>query len=282
LIGRLAVAAMLLASALPANAGELSTQLHAWVDSLEIDPRILQELDRFSADEGSWPEDTAERLTHTFRDRVRDDVGRAVARIENGDVEPYVKVDFLSPEDFARGREETSDKRGEKFEKGVIRTEQLAFFPHETTAPLTALELFVDPAFRMQTSSRIETIYDEDGLSCIRTKGMWGLLDPTFSCNRIHILAEAGLAAEHSQVVANPGGEDYQTVYFKESLKVLIPAADGLALYYINYTRSAKLGALKKKFGRGKIEDSQVERAAALRELLAARRESGPDPETER
>ena len=277
MIGRIIVAAALLLSALPANAGELSTQLHAWVDSLEIDPRILQELERFSADEGSWPADTAQRLTHVFRDRVRDDVGWAVARVENGELEPYVKVDFLSPEDFAKGRETTSDKRGEKFEKGVIRTEQLAFFPGQTTAPATALELFVDPAFRMQTSSRIETIYEEDGLSCIRTKGMWGLLDPTFSCNRIHILTKDGIAAEHSQVVANPGGNDYQTVYFKESLKVLIPAANGLALYYINYTRSAKLGSLKKKFGRGKIEDSQVERAAALGELLAARTETGPE-----
>lgn len=247
--------------------------LHTWVDSLEIDPRILQGLERFTDDEGDWPEETAERLAHTFRLRVRDDVGRAVTRIENGELEPWVKVDYLSPEDFAKGREETSDKRGKKFEEGVIRTEQLAFFPGETTAPARALELFVDPGFRMQTSSRIETIYAEDDLSCIKTKGMWGLLDPTWTCNRIQILSADGVAAEHSQVVVNPGDDDFQTVYFKESLKVFISTPDGLALYYINYTRSAKLGSLKKKLGRGKIKDSQVERAAALGELLSTSKE---------
>jgi hypothetical protein len=267
-IGRLIIAGALLATAFPAHAREQSVLLHAWVDSLEVDPRILQELERFATDEGEWPANTAERLTQTFRGRVRDDVGRAVARIENGELEPWVRVDYLSPEDFAKGREETRDKRGRKFEEGVIRTEQLAFFPGQTTAPETALELFVDPDFRMRTSSRIETIYSENDLSCIKTKGMWGLLDPTWTCNRIQILAEDGVTAEHSQVVSNPEGEDFQTVYFKESLKVFISIPDGLALYYINYTRSAKLGSLKKKFGRGKIKDSQVERAAALGDLL--------------
>ena len=273
MIRRLTIAATLLASALPANAGEQSTRVHAWIDSLEIDPRILQELERFSAEEGDWPADSAKRLAHAFRDRVREDAERALALVENGGLEPYVKVDCLSPEDFARGREETRDKRGKKFEEGVIRTEQLAFFPGETTTPATALGLFVEPGFRMQTSSRIETIYDEDDLSCIKVKGVWGLMDPTWTCNQIHILTQPGVAAEHSQVVANQGDKDYQTVYFKESLKVFVSMPDGLALYYINYTRSAKLGSFKKKLGRGKVEDSQVERAAALSELLNTRKE---------
>ena len=72
------------------------------------------------------------------------------------------------------------------------------------------------------------------------------LVGPVNSPARRHV--ENGVTAEHSQVVSNPGGEDFQTVYFKESLKVFISVPDGLALYYINYTRSAKLGSLKKKF----------------------------------
>ena len=51
-------------------------------------------------------------------------------------------------------------------------------------------------------------------------------------------------------------------------MKVFVATDEGLALFYINYTRSAKLGSFKKKMGRGKIEDSQRERAAALADRL--------------
>lgn len=242
--------------------------LGSWLDSLVLDEGVIQELERFSRDEGEWPEGTEERLATMFRARVREDLSRALDRIAGGDLEPRVQVDYLEPSDFARGREETRDKRGRKFEEGVIRTEQVAFFPGEKTVPAKALATFVDPAFRQQTSSRIESIEESDGLSCIMTKGMWGLLDPTSSCNRIDLLDAGNVAAEHSQVVDNPGGGDFQPVYFKESVKAFVAVPEGLVLYYINYTRSAKLGSIKKKLGRGKIEDSQIERAAALAQAL--------------
>lgn len=245
--------------------------VQAWLDSLEIDPGVVAQLERYADEEGEWPEDSPDLLARALRDRVRADVQRAMARITAGPVEDDVRVNFLSPEDFARGAAASRDDRVREFQDGVIRTEQYHRFARATTSPTEALARFTDPQFRMDTSSRIESIEEEDGLSCIRTKGMWGLLDPTDTCNRITLLGTDGVAAEHSQVVSNPGDEDCQTIYFKESVKVFVATPDGLVLYYINYTRSSKLGALKKKLGRGKIEDSQRERAAALAERLDTR-----------
>lgn len=253
----------------PANADVVS-----WIDSLAIDPAVITELQSFSHDEGEWPQDTPQRLSTAFRTRVHDDVARGMRQIANGELEPYVRVNYLSTEDFAHGREETKDKRGRKFEEGVIRTEQLAFFPGETTPPTEALAIFVDPGFRKQTSSRIEELVEEGDESCLRTSGLWGLLDPTWACNRLTYFGTDEVAAEHSQVISNPGGDDFQMIYFKESVKIFVATEDGLALFYINYTRSAKLGSLKKKMGRGKIEDSQRERAAALGERLRETRGS--------
>ena len=262
---------LLLLIAAPAISDESPEfRLYGWLDSLAIDPGTIAELQRFSADEGDWPEGSEERLAAMFRARVLADVARAARSIADGKHEPYVRVSYLEPGDFARGGQETQDKRGRKFEEGVIRTEQVGFLAGEETTPLQALSTFVDPGFRKQTSSRIEEINEEDGLSCIRTKGMWGLLDPTSTCNQIHILDGPDVAAEHSQVVDNPDGEDFQSIYFKESVKIFFATPSGLAFYYINYTRSSKLGSLKKKFGRGKIEDSQRERVAALVEALKA------------
>ena len=239
-----------------------------WIDTLAIDPGVFDELQSFAAEHGEWPENSADRLASALRHRVRDDLARAMDRIARGEIEPRVDVNFLSPVDFAHGREETSDDRGRDFEDGVIRTEQVHLYEGVDIAPAEALARFTDPGFRKETSSRIASIEEENGLSCIRTEGMWGLLDPTWTCNRITLLETPEVAAEHSQVVSNPGGGDFQTIYFKESVKVFTATDQGLVLYYINYTRSAKLGYLKKKLGRGKIEDSQRERAGALAEKL--------------
>jgi hypothetical protein len=249
-------------------AGSARADVVAWIDSLGTDPGVIAELERFERDEGDWPDDTPQRLADAFRQRVRDDVARAMRRIASGDTSEYVRVNFLSPRDFERGGKQTEDKRGREFEEGVIRTEQIAFFRGEDTPPTEALELFVDPEFRRQTTSRIESLEEEGDLSCLKTGGITGLLSPTWACNRVTYLKTDAVAAEHSQVVSNPGDDDYHPIYFKESVKVFVATDGGLALFYINYTRGAKLGSFKKKFGRGKIEDSQRERAAALAEWL--------------
>jgi hypothetical protein len=244
------------------------------IDSLPVDPGVFEQLERFEQDEGDWPDDTPERFVRTFRERVRTDVARGMQQLASGDLEPYVNVNYLSTRDFAHGREETKDDVGRKFEEGVIRTEQLAFFPGETTPPAEALAVFVDPEFRKQNSSRIEELVEEGNESCLRTKGVRALMDPTWVCNRVTYFRTDSVAAEHSQVIANRGDDDFQTIYFKESVKVLVKTESGLALFYINYTRGAKLGSFKKKFGRGRIEDAQRDRAASLSERLRETRGS--------
>lgn len=251
-----------------ARAQDPGVTVKAWLDSLPIDPGVLDELQAYSEQEGEWPADSASRLAHALRERVKADVARAMQRMATGQIADEVRVNYLSPVDFAQGRAQTRDERGRDFEDGVIRTEQFHVYEDVRTPPTVALARFTDPGFRKQTSSRIESIDENDGLSCIRTKGMWGLLDPTWTCNQITLLETDIVSVEHSQVVSNPGDDEFQTIYFKESVKAFVATRRGLVLYYINYTRSSKLGSLKKKLGRGKIEDSQRERAEAFAELL--------------
>ena len=260
---RFLLALTLVLAALPARADVV-----AWIDSLEVDAGAIEQLQQFERDEGEWPKDTPGRLVVAFRQRIHYDVAQALRRFDSGDISEYVKVNFLSPEDFAKGRDETKDKRGRKFEEGVIRTEQVAFYPGVELSPIEALETFVDPEFRKATTSRIEALEEDGDLSCLRTGGVKGLMSPTWACNRVTYFATPTVSAEHSQVVSNPGDDDFQTIYFKESVKVFVATDAGLALFYINYTRGAKLGSLKKKLGRGRVEDSQRERANALRSWL--------------
>jgi hypothetical protein len=247
---------------------EPATAINAWLDTLAIDPGVARELQSYADEKGDWPAETPERLANQFRQKIREDVARAIPRILAGEVGEEVAVDFLTPADFARDGSETRDDRGREFEEGVIRTEQFHVYPGASASPTAALAQFTDVDFRKRTSSRIEDIHEQDQVSCLRTKGMWGLLDPTWTCNRIKLFDEDGIAAEHSQVVSNPGDDGFQTIYFKESIKVFVATPRGLVLYYINYTRSSKLGAFKKKFGRGRIEESQRDRARALSEYL--------------
>jgi hypothetical protein len=260
---KLLLALAIIVVALPARA-----DVTAWIDSLGVDPGVVEQLQRFEQEEGDWPDDTPDRLIQAFRKRVRDDVARAVRRIEGGEASEYVRVSFLGPKDFAHGRDETADKRGRKFEEGVIRIEQVAFYPGIELSPAEALETFVDPEFRKATTSRIESLEEDGDLSCLHVGGVTGLMSPTWACNRLSYFGSPSVAAEHSQVVSNSGDDDFQTIYFKESVKAFVATDEGLALFYINYTRGAKLGSFKKKLGRGRIEDSQRERANALREWL--------------
>ena len=265
---RIAILTLLLlaAGAHVALADEERSALITWLTAQGIDERVVREIAAFD-EKDPWPEEYPAALAGEMRDRILADLRAAEGRI--GDGGSFVRVDYLEPADFSTGRPETSDERGRKFEKGFIRTEQVARFPAISATPAEALAAFVDPEFRRQTSSRLEEIREVDDLSCVRTKGMWGLLDPTWTCNRITLYEGEDFAAEHSQVVSNPGDEDFQPIFFKESVKVFFDTGDGLALYYINYTRSASLGGLKKRLGRGRIEDAQRDRAESLRVRLA-------------
>jgi hypothetical protein len=121
----------------------------------------------------------------------------------------------------------------------------------------------------MEVSSRIKRIWMEGEESCIETKGLRPFLSSTLACNRIDELISPGLASQHSQVVSNPGGDDYQDVYFKESLKTFVNVPGGVVFYYINYTRAVKLGGLRKRIGRGKVKGSQEKAVRELQSVLS-------------
>ena len=93
-------------------------------------------------------------------------------------------------------------------------------------------------------------------------------MDPTRACNQINELVTEKLAAQHSQVVFNDGRDPFQTVFFKESLKTFVLIPGGVALHYINYTRAAGLGRLKRWVGADRIRGSQENNVRELRDRL--------------
>ena len=101
--------------------------------------------------------------------------------------------------------------------------------------------------------------------------GVTMVLSPIQYCNRIEECHLPGLSTQHSQTVMNDGGDDYQTVYFKESLKTFVAIPGGLALHYVNYSRSVGMGGIKKKIGRGKIRDSQQKAIDELAKAIESR-----------
>jgi hypothetical protein len=81
---------------------------------------------------------------------------------------------------------------------------------------------------------------------------------------------EERLSAQHSQVVANPGDEDDQVVYFKESLKTAVRVPGGLAIHHVHYSRSVNLGRLERWVAHGKVKDAEERTLHLLRERILA------------
>jgi hypothetical protein len=243
------------------NPGSLMSE---WGTQLELDPRVVEQIEIYSQDKDDLGEAYASLLAPGVRRLVFAAAVGALDNLPSGPGEPHVDVSFLEAGFAAEDGKPPLDEHQREFEEGFIRTEVLAFIEANEVTPETALRMYTSPEFRMDVSSRIKRIWEEGELSCYEVKGVAALLSPTMACNRIDEFVCSDIASEHSQVVANPGGEDYQTVYFKESLKTFIVVPGGLALHYINYTRAVKLGSIKRKFGRGKIAESEVEK---IREL---------------
>ena len=238
----------------------IAQRLWSWLGDLEHDPRVAGEIARFEHDDRSPSPEYARALPRAVRDLVVEAAVTRVTQLQDGTCEAFVDSDFLRA-GFATADLEDAEDR---FEGGFIRTEMVACFVTSITEPDTVLDLYTSSDFRREVESRIERIWVEDGLSCVETGGMWALLDPTLACNRIDRLSVVGLAAEHSQVVRNEGVEPYQDVFFKESLKTFVRIPGGMAYHYINYSRSVRLGRLKRAIGGGRIRGSQEDNARAL------------------
>ena len=288
---RTTIAALLCLVPVTAISGqeELSTALGRWTATLPVDARIADEVGRFVHDGRI---DLSEGYRSTFVARMRAlvarEADRAIATLASRPCVPSVEVTYPKPgfadaEDESRGTEvnaadsgegpgtEAEEKAEEQFEKSFIRTEMYTCFETTLEDPIAALQVYTRGEFRMAASSRIENVWDEGGLFCIETGGIKALLSPTKACSSIEHLSEDGLASEHSQVVWNEGGDPYQDMYFKESLKTFVRIPGGLALHYLNYSRTTSMGRMQRWVGTGKIEDSQRRSA----ELMAQRLPGG-------
>ena len=227
-----------------------------WGERLDLDPGIVAEIREFQPDQ--FTDEYAEDLARGVRRLIFECAAERLASLDAASLEePDIRVSYAKP-GFTRPDEpEPEQKRIRKFEESFVRTEAVAFFPTDL-APAEALTLYTAPEFRKRSSSRIESITEEDGLSCVETRGVGPVLDPTLSCNRIDELHREELSSQHSQVVANPGGDDdFQRVFFKASLKTFVAVEGGLVLHYVNYARTQNLSGLSKKIGKGKIKGAQ-------------------------
>jgi hypothetical protein len=238
--------------------------LAGWLDRFPPDAEVIAQIDRYSQEEENLGPGYAAAIAASLRSLIVTAAAKALADPAAAPVEPAIDVLFPDAGFADPDGREPDRKSQRKFEEGFIRTEALVFLKTGDATPGEALHAYTDPAFRMEMSSRIKRIWDEDSLSCVEVKGITGLLSPTLGCNRVRELVLPDLAAQHSQVVSNPGGDDYQTIYYKESLKTFVSVPGGLVLHYINYTRAVKLGSIKRKIGGGKIADKEERK---IREL---------------
>jgi hypothetical protein len=145
----------------------------------------------------------------------------------------------------------------------------------KATDPSEVLEIYVSPEFRMVAESRIVDMWEDEEGSCMETKGVLSLVEPTRVCNRIQDFRGDGVAAQHSQVIFNEGAKPYEDVYFKESLKTFVRIPGGMALHYINFARAGNLGRVERWVGPGQIEGSQKGNAEEIQRWLR-RRDSNP------
>jgi hypothetical protein len=244
--------------------GDFVKLISDWGGELELDERVIGQIDRYSREEDDLGDTYPKALAAALRRLVLRDAAQALKKVPFVGGDPSVEVTFLESGFAGDNGETPNEKHRREFEEGFVRIDVLATFAVEGVTPEEALRAYTGKEFRMKTSSRIKRIWSDDDLSCVEVKGVKGLLSPTLACNRIDELIRPELATQHSQAVSNPGDDDYHTVYFKESLKTFVEVPGGLALHYINYTRAVKLGSVRRTFGGGIIEDSEE---AKIREL---------------
>lgn len=241
-----------------------------WGKSIPLDSQVIQEVMRFKGGDALSPA-YAELFAREVRSRVISTADSKVAGLLSGRCEPYLDVtigewEHSDPLYDAAGRD--LEKEIGNFEGSLIRTEMVACIRGTGEEPGAVLDLYTGPEFRMAAEDRIQDMWDDPKGSCIETKGAYGLVDPTRVCNRITELRAERLAAQHSQVVFNEGQKPFQDVYFKESLKTFVKLPDGVALHYVNYTRTSGLNRMERWVGGGKIRASQEAMVQLLRDRL--------------
>lgn len=248
-----------------------SDDLALWGESLPTDSRIIAELQRF-VDDAPLSRGYASAVAREVRSRVFTTATEHLALLLNGECIPRLDVTIgVSPFASASlgGLPDSVRRTRERFEGSVIRTEMVACLETEWPDPMEVLDLYTSSEFRMTAESRIDSMWVGDEGSCMETRGVYALLDPTRVCNRIENFDSGVVAAQHSQVVFNEGGEPYQDVYFKESLKTVVKIPGGMAVHYVNFTRATGLSRLSRWVAEGKIGESQEGNIAELQRWLS-------------
>jgi len=229
---------------------EVAVRVTGFLTSLPVHPGVDAEIARF--DDGRLTPEYRTAFARTARERLGAEVGALVEDMLRDGCAPEVSVEFPG-EHFSGLPDPTSVQ--EDFEDSVVLTRTTACYRTERT-PDELLRLYASREVRMEAQSRMEDVYEEDGLTCYDVGGVPILLSPTRSCNDVTRMVEPAVAAEHSQSVQSEA-EDHQPIYFKESLKAALTLEDGsIGLVHVTVTRSTGLGGIEKRLGRGKIEDS--------------------------
>ena len=249
-----------------------------WGSALDLDPRISREILRFENGTG-LSQAQAQAFARAVRSRVFSVAAEKVSKLLTGECTPFIDV-TMGESDLQLAGEFTGEERKgwERFDNSVIRTEMVACLQTGITDPAEVLEIFVSPEFRMVAESRIIDMWEDGEGSCMETKGVLSLVEPTRVCNRIQDFRSEAVAAQHSQVIFNEGRKPYEDVYFKESLKTFVRIPGGMALHYINYARAGNLGRLERWAGPGQIRGSQEGNVAELKQRLRLREAGPPSP----
>lgn len=229
-----------------------------WAEALPIDDRVPGQVELYAGEKKKeFEAEYAPGLAEGIRERIFADISKQFELLVKGERSPFITVTVLDPGFATEADSRSLGKMETKFEKSFARTEVLAFFDNQNITPEEALRIYVDPDFRKNVSSRIKEIRKEGDETCLEMTGVKILLSPIKYCSRIDEFHREGVSIQHSQAIRNEGDDDYQTVYFKESLKAFIAVPGGLALYYINYSRTIGMGGIQKSIARKKIKESQ-------------------------
>lgn len=255
-----AVSAQDVASGPPAD--PYSEAVASFVSSLPTYPGVDAEIARF--EDGRLEPEYRRAFAEIARLRVAAEVERLVDAMVRDGCRAEVAVDF--PGEHFSGRPDPSSAEKD-FEDSIVFTRSSACYSTEIS-PEELLRIYSSREVRMAAQSRMEDVYQEDGLTCYAVGGVPLLLSPTRSCNEVRGTATERFAIDHSQTVRSEA-EGHQPVYFKESVKVAVRLSDGsVGLVHVTLTRSTGLGGLEKRLGRGKIEDSLRQQTRVLGERL--------------
>ena len=260
--------------AVSVSAQEWANTFRRQAEHLEIEAGVLAEILRFDEEGHSLLDKYASALAQRLREISFSESASQLETFQEGVCEEAVEVDFLKDGLKLADFPIPLGVAEEEFEKGFMRVEVVFCFPDIERSAKDALMLYTSPEFRLSSSSTLKRINEEQGVSCVETRGIPAILKATLYCNSVHNFFAEGMAVQHSQVIDNPKPEKYQNIYFKESLKSFVELpGGGLGFHYINYSRSDRVRGLKRSLGKNSVIGSQKKALEKLRQRLSPKKD---------